>query len=137
MSIEPRKDPRPGRRRRGGAEVHRIVALVENARKPLVAISDFGRIVAINAIAAAVLGLGGTAIAREPDNEGAPASMIKRDAESPRKARERVSHLLAAFPEAQQTRVRVKTSQFSGWLVILGRGDRAPVPAPGASPPVA
>ncbi len=113
--------PTDTRRRRDAAEPHRIVSLVENAKKPLVAISDFGRIVAINAIAAALLGAGGDAMAREPEREGPSAGVVKREAESPRKARERIGTLLARFPDTHMTRVHVTTSQFSGWLVILGR----------------
>ena len=117
--------PAHPRRRRDSAEPHRIVSLVENAKKPLVAISDFGRIVAINAIAAALLGMGGDGLAREPDREGQPAGMVKREAESPRKTRERLVQSLARIPDGQMTRVHVTTSQFSGWLVILGRGRTA------------
>jgi len=115
------------RRRPDGAEPHRIVSLVESAKKPLVAVSDFGRIVAINAVAIALLGLWGDASAREPEPEGPSAGVIKREAESPRRARERVTRMLARIPDAHMTRVRVTTSQFSGWLVILDP-ERAPSP---------
>lgn len=118
MNIEPRE---AGRRRRSATEPHRIVSLVTQATKPLVAISDFGRIVAINTIAAALLGLGGDALASEPGRGTAETSQAKREAASPRKARERIGQLLANYPATQQTRVRVKTSQFSGWLLFLER----------------
>jgi hypothetical protein len=120
--------PTQPRRRRDGAEPHRIVSLVQNAKKPLVAISDFGRIVAINAVAAALLGAGGDALARDPEREAPAAGVVKREAESPRKARERIGTLLARFPDAHITRVHVTTSQFSGWLVILGRERESSAP---------